>query len=175
MISSAERGLVLKPLPRDPSPKRRASDARRRTSRGLDLRHFALIAPWRTSFEERRGNGAAGITRPPFDSACSGQLAVRAGDLGGEIFVVLEGSLMEVARQKGAASDTLAVYFGGDVIGEVPFAATGARKRSVIAMEETRLLGFTVRILDDLARLQRRASRPKFSANLANRGHTLPA
>jgi hypothetical protein len=80
----------------------------------------------------------------------SGQLAVRAGDCGGEIFVVLEGSLMEVARQKGTELDALAVYFCGDVIGEVPFATAGVRKRSVIAMEDTRLLGLSFRTLNDL-------------------------
>ncbi len=80
----------------------------------------------------------------------SGQLAVRAGDGGGEIFVVLEGSLMDVAPQKGTELSTLAVYLRGDVIGEVPFAAPGLRKRSVIAMEETRLLGLTVKTLNDL-------------------------
>ena len=80
----------------------------------------------------------------------SGQLAVRAGESGGEIFVVLEGSLMDMAGQKRTASETLAVYLRGDVIGEVPFAAVGVRKRSVIAMEETRLLGLSVRTLDNL-------------------------
>ena len=80
----------------------------------------------------------------------SGQLAVRVGDRGGEIFVVLDGSLMDVARQKGSQSDTLAVYLRGDVIGEVPFAAAGVRKRSIIAIEETRLLGLSVKILNDL-------------------------
>ncbi len=96
----------------------------------------------------------------------SGQVAVRAGDRGGEMFVVLEGSLMEVASQKGAESDTLAVYLRGDVMGEVPFAMAGVRKRSVIAMEETRLLGLTIKTLNDLVLTSPRLA-AKFFRNLA--------
>jgi CRP-like cAMP-binding protein len=57
---------------------------------------------------------------------------------------------MEMARQEGTESDTLPVYLRGDVIGEVPFAGSGVRKRSIIAMEETRLLGLSVRTLNAL-------------------------
>ena len=63
---------------------------------------------------------------------------------------MLEGSLMEMARQNGIESDTQAVYLRGDVIGEVPFAAIGVRKRSVIAIEESRLIGLSVITLDNL-------------------------
>jgi CRP-like cAMP-binding protein len=147
-----ERGLGQKSVPRDLSATRRASNAwgpqqaepGRPTLSELDRAMadiFRDLAKEETELLVSRGRSVV---------CHSGQLAVRTGDRGGEIFVVLEGSLMEMARQKGTASDTLAVYLRGDVIGEVPFAAAGVRKRSVIAMEETRLLGLTFKMLDDL-------------------------
>jgi CRP-like cAMP-binding protein len=66
------------------------------------------------------------------------------------MFVVLEGSLMEMARQNRRESDPPAVYLRGDILGEAPFVVAGDRKQSVIAMEDSRLLGLSVECLDDL-------------------------
>jgi hypothetical protein len=80
----------------------------------------------------------------------AGQIVVRVGEPGGEMFVVLEGSLMDMARQNRTESDAPAVYLRGDILGEAPFVVAGARKKSVMAMEDSRLLGLSVECLDDL-------------------------
>ena len=79
-----------------------------------------------------------------------GQIVVQVGDRSGEMFVILEGSLMEVARSNRMEVDAPAVYLRGDIVGETPFVAAGVRKRSMIAMEESRLLGLSVETLNDL-------------------------
>src|SRR5438094_6418533 len=63
-----------------------------------------------------------------------GQMVIREGDCGGELFVILEGSLMEMARSDRRQADVRAVYLRGAIVGETPFVAVGVRKRSVIAM-----------------------------------------
>jgi hypothetical protein len=79
-----------------------------------------------------------------------GQIVVQVGDRSGEMFVILEGSLMEVARSNRMEGDAPAVYLRGDIVGETPFVAAGVHKRSMIAMEESRLLGLSVETLNDL-------------------------
>ncbi len=80
-----------------------------------------------------------------------GQIVIREGDCGGELFVILEGSLMEMARSDPRQADVPAVYLRGDIVGETPFVAAGVRKRSVIAMEESGLLGLSAEALHNLA------------------------
>lgn len=80
-----------------------------------------------------------------------GQIVIREGDRGGELFVILQGSLMELARSNRTEADAPAVYLRGEVVGETPFVAAGVRKRSVIAMEESGLLGLSAESLHDLA------------------------
>ncbi|MEP6600893.1 MAG: cyclic nucleotide-binding domain-containing protein [Nitrospirota bacterium] len=80
-----------------------------------------------------------------------GQIVIREGDRGGELFVILEGSLMEMARSDRMEGDAPAVYLRGDVVGETPFVAAGVRNRSVIAMEESGLLGLSAEALHNLA------------------------
>ena len=80
-----------------------------------------------------------------------GQIVIREGDCGGELFVILEGSLMEMARSDRMQADVPAVYLRGDVVGEAPFVAAGVRKRSVVAMEESGLLGLSAEALHNLA------------------------
>ena len=79
-----------------------------------------------------------------------GQIVVQVGDASGEMFVILEGSLREMARPNGTQSEAPAVYLLGDVVGETPFIAAGIHKRSMIAMEESRLLGLSIETLNDL-------------------------
>jgi CRP-like cAMP-binding protein len=150
--SSPERRLGPKAVSRDLSAAWQASDTR--APRQRRPQHPTLSELDRAMADIFRGFAKEEtellMARGRSVVCHSGQLALRAGDRGGEIFVVLEGSLMEMARQQGTESDTLAVYLRGDVLGEVPFAAAGVRKRSVIAMEETRLLALSVRTLNDL-------------------------
>jgi len=80
----------------------------------------------------------------------AGQIVVRVGERGGEMFVVLEGSLMEMARQNRRESDPPAVYLRGDILGEAPFIVAGVRQKSVMAIEDSSLLGLSVECLDDL-------------------------
>jgi cyclic nucleotide-binding protein len=80
----------------------------------------------------------------------AGQTVVRVGERGGEMFVVLEGSLMEMARQNRRESDPRAVYLRGDILGEAPFAVAGVRPKSIMAMEDSRLLALSIECLDDL-------------------------
>lgn len=80
----------------------------------------------------------------------AGQSVIRAGERAGEMFVVLRGSLMEMARQSRTESQAPAVYLRGDILGEAPFVVAGVRKTSVMAMEDSRLLGLSVECLDDL-------------------------
>jgi len=80
-----------------------------------------------------------------------GQIVFQAGDLSGEMFVILQGSLIELAPSNRMEADVSAVYLRGDVVGETPFVAAGVHKRSVIAMEESGLLGLSTEALHDLA------------------------
>jgi len=80
-----------------------------------------------------------------------GQIVFQAGDLSGEMFVILQGSLIELAPSNRMEADVSAVYLCGDVVGETPFVAAGVHKRSVIAMEESGLLGLSTEALHDLA------------------------
>ena len=79
-----------------------------------------------------------------------GQIVVQVGDCSGEMFVILEGSLREITPTNGTKSEAPAVYLCGDVVGASPFVAAGVHKRSMIAMEESRLLGLSVETLNDL-------------------------
>src|SRR5437773_11448972 len=54
-----------------------------------------------------------------------GQIVFQAGDLSGEMFVILQGSLIELAPSNRMEADVSAVYLCGDVVGETPFVAAG--------------------------------------------------
>jgi CRP-like cAMP-binding protein len=152
VISPLDRGSGPKSVPHGQLTTKQASTA-------LRFNQMVPMSPTLSELDHPIADIFRGLTKDETDLLVSRgrfvvchfcKLAVRAGDPGGEIFVVLEGSLMEIARETGTESYVRAVYHRGDVIGGLPFATAGARKRSVIAMEETRLLGLNIGTLDNL-------------------------
>lgn len=97
---------------------------------------------------EEESNFLSGLGQPLRCHA--GQAVIRAGERGGELFLVLSGTLMQAAKVVGKPSAPPALFLRGDVVGEAPFAVSGIRKTSVVAIEECHLLVLAYPVIDEL-------------------------
>src|SRR5919201_900986 len=57
----------------------------------------------------------------------AGQTVIRVGEPGGELFLVLSGTLMQTAESTQEFPEAPSLFLRGDVVGEVPFLAVGIR------------------------------------------------
>jgi CRP-like cAMP-binding protein len=96
----------------------------------------------------------------------AGETLIRAGEPGGELFLVLTGTLVQAAESTHELSDAPSLFLRGDVVGEVPFLAVGIRQFSVCALEDSRLLVLSHGVIDELVEGEARLA-AKIFRNLA--------
>jgi signal-transduction protein with cAMP-binding, CBS, and nucleotidyltransferase domain len=96
----------------------------------------------------------------------AGDMLIRAGEPGGELFLVLTGTLMQATEPSQKLVDAPSLFLRGDVVGEVPFLATGIRQFSVCALEDSRLLVLSHTVIDELVEGEPRLA-AKIFRNLA--------
>jgi len=96
----------------------------------------------------------------------SGEMVARVGEPGGELFLVLAGSLVEISVQVPTQSFPAAIFLRGDICAETPFYTRGLRKTSIVALGQCRLLAITSKTLDGLISTQPRMAAKMFR-NLA--------
>lgn len=85
-------------------------------------------------------------------SYAPGELVVRKGDAGAEMYMVVTGSARVFDTGADGAERTLTTLGPGDVFGEVALVGGGVRSASVIAEAETEVLGLDFRALERIRR-----------------------
>jgi cyclic nucleotide-binding protein len=96
----------------------------------------------------------------------AGDMLIRAGEPGGELFLVLNGMLMQATESSQKVIEAPSLFMRGDVVGEVPFLAIGIRQFSVCALEDSQLLVLSHSVIDELVEGEPRLA-AKIFRNLA--------
>lgn len=92
----------------------------------------------------------------------AGESVIRAGEPGGELYLVLVGALTQESGSSRKSSEASAIFLRGDVVGEVPFLTSGIRRASVLALEESRLLALPYLAIDKLVTTEPRLATKVF-------------
>ena len=95
-----------------------------------------------------------------------GEMVARAGEPGGQLFLVLAGALVEISGQMHEQTQPATIFLRGDTAADAPFCSRGLRKTSIAALEECQLLAITAKTLDGLIGTQPRTA-AKIFRNLA--------